>query len=87
MGWRTPARASACRECRSSISNAVYFLTDVNGLKDDQVEQFPIVTLAFADTGAYKYVSITGYATVTDDRAKIKDLWTPDNKAFWDSER
>ena len=29
---------------------------------------------------------MTGEATVTNDRAKIKDLWTPDNKAFWDSE-
>ena len=49
--WRTPARATACRECRTSMSNAIYFLTDVNGLKDDQIEHFPIVTLAFADTG------------------------------------
>ena len=83
-GERQRARPLAANVERHN--NAVYFLTDVNGLKDDQVEQFPIVTLAFADTGAYKFVSITGDATVTDDRAKIKDLWTPDNKAFWDSE-
>jgi len=67
-------------------NHAIFFLTDVNGLKDDQIEQFPVVTLAYADTSGYKLVSITGQAIVTNDRAKIKDLWTPDNKAFWDSE-
>ena len=66
--------------------DAIYFLTDVNGVKDDQIDEFPIVTLAFADTGGNKYLSITGKAKVTNDRAKIKELWTPDNKAFWDSE-
>jgi general stress protein 26 len=65
--------------------DAIYFLTDVGGMKDDQIEEFPVVTLAFADTGSYKFVSITGTAKVTNDRAKISELWTPDNKAFWDS--
>ncbi len=54
-------------------------------MKDDPIEDFPIVTLAFADNGGYKYVSITGRAKVTNDRAKIAELWTPDNKAFWHS--
>ena len=83
-GERQRARPLAANVDRDE--HAIYFLTDVNGMKDDQIEQFPTVTLAFADTGAYKFVSITGEATVTNDRAKIKDLWTPDNKAFWDSE-
>lgn len=82
-GERQRARPLAANIDRDE--HAIYFLTDVNGLKDDQVERFPIVTLAFADTGGNKYVSITGEATVSDDRAKIAELWTPDNKAFWDS--
>ena len=65
--------------------HAIYFLTDVNGVKDDQIERFPIVSLAFADTSANKYVSITGKATVTNDRAKIKELWNPADKAWFDS--
>ena len=54
-------------------------------MKDDQIKRFPIVTLAFADTSGNKYVSITGQAKVTNDRSRIAELWTPDNKAFWDS--
>ncbi len=41
--------------------------------------------LAFADTGGNKYVSVTGEATVSNDRARIAGLWTPDNETFWDS--
>jgi general stress protein 26 len=82
-GERPRARPLAANVYRDE--DAIYFLTDVAGMKDDQIERFPLVTLAFADTGGNKYVSITGEATVTNDRAKIRELWTPDNKAFWES--
>ena len=82
-GERQRARPLAANVDRNA--HAIYFLTDVTGMKDDQIERFPIVTLAFADTGGNKYVSLTGEATVSNDRAKIGELWTPDNKAFWDS--
>jgi general stress protein 26 len=49
------------------------------------VERFPVVTMAFANTGSNKYVSVTGHATVSEDRAKIKELWSPMAKAWWDS--
>ncbi len=65
--------------------HAIYFLTDARREKDDQIARFPIVTLAFADTGGQKYVSLTGHATVSSDRAKIKELWSPFAKAWWDS--
>lgn len=82
-GERQRARPLAANVDRDE--HAIYFLTDVSGLKDDQIERFPVVTLAFADTGDHKYVSVTGEASVSNDRAKIAELWTPDNKAFWDS--
>lgn len=82
-GERQRARPLAANVDRDE--HAIYFLTDVTGMKDDQIERFPIVTLAFADTGGNKYVSVTGEATVSNDRARIAELWTPDNKAFWDS--
>ena len=82
-GERQRARPLAANVDRDE--HAIHFLTDVTGMKDDQIEQFPTVTLAFADTGGNKYVSITGQAIVANDRAKIAELWTPDNKAFWDS--
>lgn len=82
-GERQRARPLAANVKRDE--HAIYFLVDVKGMKDDQIEEFPVVSLAFADTSSHKYVAITGEATVTNDRFKISELWTPDNKAFWDS--
>lgn len=82
-GGRQRARPLAANVVRDE--HAIHFLVDVNGMKDDQVERFPTVTLAFADTGKYKFVTMSGTAAVSNDRAKIDELWTPDNKAFWDS--
>ena len=65
--------------------HAIYFLTDEHSAKNWQIENFPIVTLAFSDKGNHDYVSITGRATVSNDRAKIKDLWSAWAKAWWDS--
>jgi general stress protein 26 len=34
---------------------------------------------------AHDYVAITGTASVTNDRAKIKELWSKADEAWWDS--
>ena len=65
--------------------NAIYFLTDVRHQKDDEIARYPKLNLAFADTDAMKYVSLSGEAEMSNDRAKIKELWEPTAKAWWDS--
>jgi general stress protein 26 len=65
--------------------NAFYFLADKRHHKDDDIRKFPTVCLAFADASSQKYVSITGEASVSNDRAKIKELWSPWAKAWWPS--
>jgi general stress protein 26 len=65
--------------------DAIYFLTDVSLLKDDEIRANPDVALTFADTGSQKYVSLTGHGEVSDDRDKIHELWSPFAKAFWES--
>jgi general stress protein 26 len=64
---------------------AIYFLTDVNGEKDQQIAEFPHVSVSFADHKHSKFVALSGKATVSNDRAKIKELWNPFAKAWWDS--
>lgn len=66
-------------------ANVIYFLTDVRHQKDDEIARYPKLNLAFADTDAMKYVSLSGHAEVSNDRAKIKELWEPTAKAYWDS--
>lgn len=65
--------------------NAVYFLTDSDAHKDVEIEECPNVGLAFADARDQKFVSLTGRAEVSNDRAKIRELWSTPAKAWWDS--
>lgn len=65
--------------------NAFYFLADKRHHKDEDIRKFPTVCLAFADASDHKYVSISGEASVSSDRAKIKELWSAWAKAWWDS--
>jgi general stress protein 26 len=66
-------------------NNAIYFLTDARRHKDDEIARNPGVNLSFADAGNQNYVSVTGTAVVSNDRAKIKELFTTTAKAWWDS--
>jgi len=82
-GERQRARPMAAHVAEDE--HAIYFLTDEHSAKNWQIENFPVVSLAFSDKGNHDYVVITGRATVSDDRAKIKDLWSAWAKAWWDS--
>lgn len=63
----------------------VEFLVSQKSGRYAHLDQFPAVTLGFADTGGAKYVVVNGHAHLTNDRARIKELWSPFAKAWWDS--
>jgi general stress protein 26 len=65
--------------------NAIYFLTDARRHKDEEIAQHPGINLSFADTSGQKYVSLTGKAEISNDRARIKELFATPAKAWWDS--
>ncbi len=82
-GRRQRARPLSARPNRDE--GRIYFLADAAGAKDDQIERFPIVTLAFADIRGHDYVAVTGRAIVSEDRSRIAAIWTAADKAWWDS--
>jgi general stress protein 26 len=65
--------------------NRVYFLTDKESYKDEEIAADPNVNLAFADAGAHSYVAVTGRATLSNDRGTIRELFNVPAKAWWDS--
>ena len=65
--------------------NTIYFLTDARRHKDEEIASNPNINLSFADPGSMKYVSITGKAVVSNDRGKIKELFSTPAKAWWSS--
>lgn len=81
-------KKQAARAMDSTVSKddgAIYFLTDKAGKKVSQIRKFPVVTLTYADTGGFKFVTMSGEAKISNDRAMIRDLWSSANKAWWDS--
>jgi general stress protein 26 len=82
-GERQRARPLSARPRRDE--GRIYFLIDESGEKDEQIAKFPKVALAFADIRAHDYVAITGTAAVSNDRAKIRELWSKADEAWWDS--
>lgn len=64
--------------------NAFLFLTSVDDYKDDEIAKDPSVNLAFSDNKNMKYLSVSGKATILNDREKIKELWSVPAKAWWD---
>jgi len=65
---------------------AIYFLTDAGSGKVAEVAGNREICLAFADPQASDYLSLTGLASLSDDRALIKQLWSIAERAFWRDE-
>ncbi len=63
----------------------IYFLTDKDSYKDEEIAADPHVNLAFADAGSHSYVAVTGRASLSNDREKIRELFNVPAKAWWDS--
>jgi general stress protein 26 len=65
--------------------DCIYFLTDADSAKDDEIAARPQVNLAFADPSGMNFVSLAGRAAVSNDREKIRELFGTPAKAWWDS--
>ena len=54
---------------------ALWFVTDIVSGKVDEVTKNPSVCVSVHE--GQTYASITGDAAIVDDRAKLKDIWSP----------
>ena len=70
-----PLEARADRD-----AGIIWFVTDVRGAKDDEIDAAHDIGLVFFDADSRAYLSITGRASVTRDAARAKEIWkTTDN--------
>jgi len=61
----------------------IWFVTDVRGLKDDEIEQSPDVGLVFIDHADRAYLSVTATAQVLEDHAKAREIWRKTDDMWW----
>lgn len=76
-------RARPMHALADKQAGAIHFLTSVEGEKDDEIARTPAVCLTFSE--GEKYLSISGSATISQDVAKIRALWSTEAQAWWDS--
>ena len=67
---------------RDSIAD-VWFVTDIESHKLDELEQDPSVNLGYFDSRSFEWVSVSGTATISTDRARIRALYQPDWRAWF----
>lgn len=61
----------------------IYFVTDVRGGKDDEIEAAPDVCLVVIDRKDKAYLSISGQASVKRDGVKAAAIWKKTDDVWW----
>jgi general stress protein 26 len=61
----------------------IWFVTDARAGKDDEIENFPDVGLAFVDHKDKAWLSITARAEVLDDHARAAAIWRKTDDVWW----
>lgn len=61
----------------------LWFVTDIESHKLDELQGDPHVNLAYFDTDSYEWVSVSGTARISTDRAKVRELYQPDWRAWF----
>jgi general stress protein 26 len=62
---------------------AIFFVTDVRGLKDDEIEAEPDVGFVVIDESENAYLSISGRAEVTRDSILAARIWKKTDDVWW----
>ena len=61
----------------------LWFFTNIDSAKVDEVLNDVRTSAAFADTGKDAYVAVSGTADIVNDRHRIHELWTPFAKPWF----
>lgn len=62
---------------------ALWFFTADDSGKVQEIYHDQMVNVSYASPGSQKYVSVAGKATLSHDRARIREMWTPALKAWF----
>ena len=79
------SRAMATQE-KEAPGADLWFVTAEGSAKLDQIEGDPHVNLAYSKDRTHDWISVSGLATISRDRATIAKLWAPDWKMWFGNE-
>jgi general stress protein 26 len=61
----------------------LWFFTEANAPKVADIASNSKVNVSYANPEKQRYVSVQGHAMLVRDRAKIKELWSPEHKIWF----
>lgn len=64
----------------------LWFVTSIETHKIDELQADPNVCLSYYDEDSKEWVSVSGIAALSQDRGKIRELYEPDWKAYFDDQ-
>ena len=62
---------------QAEFDGTLWFFTQADSPKVDEVQQEQHVNVSYTDCDEHRYVSISGRATLIQERQKIEELWSP----------
>jgi len=62
----------------------VWFFSDADSRKVREIEAEPRVELSYADTRSYRFISMSGEASVVRDAARKRELWMKELERWFD---
>jgi general stress protein 26 len=66
-----------------TFDGTLWFFAALNSHSTEDLEAHPEVNLAYAKPGSMEFVSISGNAKISMDRAKMQELWSEVYKAWF----
>jgi len=61
----------------------IWFMSSIKSNKNTEIGQDNMVQLFYSNPSSYEFLSVLGNATITTDREKIYEMWTPFAKAWF----
>ena len=68
---------------QEEFSGKLYFFTKIDSGKSREIGRFDKINLAYADVADNTYVSISGQGSLSTDRARMKEYWSPMTSAWF----
>ena len=77
-------RPMATQEHEKDID--LWFVTNIETHNVDQLKHDPNISIGYYNSDSSEWVSVSGTASISQDRAKIKELYAPDWKIWFEDE-
>ncbi len=77
------SRPMATMKLDKNFDGTLWFFTRLDAPKVHEIEEEKDVSLAYSEPASQRYTAVYGVATISRDKAKMKELWTPPLKAWF----